>query len=325
MARTKTQTPQQVAPEVDQAAVSTALTALDAANRLQLVQNSALEVGEISGQVKTALFMRSVADRVIAQAFIQLKEGRKYKDLAIRDAAGDVRPIADLQEACELLFEKSYRTCAELAQNLELLGADLYDKAEQLKLTTKDYRAIRALPEDDQALIETTLGDAASREAVADLIETLTERHAKKLAEAQKKVSDAQEDAAAKDRIIANKSEREDQLLKKLAAYEGNQVPADDRLVTVVSATEEAGRDLEAATRDLWAAFEAADTVAADIFDKPLSEQDAAGARAAVARIRDQINRAAQQIAELQFNYENRLAPVLAGHEEHLLAGGAEG
>lgn len=325
MARKPNQTKQDAAPEVDQEAVSTALTALDAANKLELVQNSALAVGEISGQIKAAMFMRSVADRVIAQSFIQLKEGRKYKDLVIRDAAGNVRPVADLQEACEMLFDKSYRTCAELAQNLELLGADLYDKAEQLKLTTKDYRAIRALPEDDQALIESALGDATSREAVADLIETLTERHAKKLAEVQKKVSDAQEDAAAKDRIIANKNAREDELLKKLAAYEGNRVPADERLATVVAATEEAGRDLEAALRDFWAAFEAADTVSTDIFDQPLSDQDAAGARAAVARIRDQINRAATLLAELQFNYENRLAPVLAGHEEHILAGGAEG
>lgn len=319
MARTKNQTTQDPIPEADTAAVSTALTALDTANKLEILQSDALDVGKLVGRVEGMLFLRTCADRVIAEAFLQLKEGKKYKGLAIRDDSGDVRPCADLQEACEHFFGKSYRACAEIVQNYDLLGADLYDKAHQLGLQRNDYRAIRALPADDQTLIESALGDSTSREAVADLIETLTERHAKKLAEAQKKVVEAQEDAEAKDRIIANKNEREGDLLKKLAAYEGDRVPADERLETVVAATNEAGKALEDATRDLWAAFEAADTVAADIFDKPLAEQDAAGARTAVARIRDQINRAAALMAELQFNYENRLAPILAGHEEFLL------
>lgn len=324
MARKSNNTQPAPQPQVNEAAIAEDLQALETTHRLDTVQASALEVGKLVGRVESMLFLRTCGDRVIAETFRQLKDGRKYKDLVIDDGAGNIRPCGDLKEACEHFFGKSYTACAEILQNYEMLGAELYDKALQLGLQRNDYRAIRALPDDDQALIETTLADSSSREAVADLIETLTERHAKKLADAQKKVTEAQEDAEAKDRIIANKNAREDELLKKLAAYEGNRVPADERLETVVSATEEAGKDLESATRDLWAAFEAADTVAADIFDKPLSEQDAAGARTAIARIRDQINRAAAQLAELQFNFENRLQPILAGHEEFLLQSGDE-
>jgi chromosome segregation ATPase len=325
MARKKLEIARADIPQADAEVVTTAMQALDTINQMQVIQSSALEVGDIRGQVKTALFMRSIADRIVAQAFINLKEGKKYKDLQIKAPSGEVRQIADLQEACELLFDKSYRTCAELAQNLELLGADLYDKAEQLKLTTKDYRAIRALPTDDQALIESSLNGATDREAIAELIEELTERHAKKLAEAQKKVADAVEDSEAKDRVIAAKNERENDLLRQIARYEGDKVPADERLAAIVEATEESGKAVEDAVNDLWKAFEAADTVTADIFDKPLNEQDAVGARNAVARIRDQIQRAANAIAELQFNYDNRLAPVLSGHDGYELRTGTEG
>jgi hypothetical protein len=325
MARTKQEVVQEQKPEIDEEAVSNALVALDTVNQMQQVQDSALEVGKLVGRVETVLFMRACGDRVIAETFIQLKEGRKYKGLSIRDESGNVRPCADLKEACEFFLGKSYRACAEIVQNYELLGSDLYDKSLQLGLQRNDFRAIRALPADDQTLIESALGDSASREAVADLIETLTERHAAKLAESKAALAESKDDADAKDRIIQNKIEREGDLLKKIARYEGDKVPADERLETVVAATEESGKALEDSLRGMWVAFEAADTVSADIFEKPLSEQDAVGARAAVARIRDAINRAAHSLAELQFNCEQRLEPVLAGHEDFLLRAGSEG
>lgn len=312
-------------PELNEKAIATAVQTLDTVNQMQVVQASALDVGKLVGRAEGMLFLRTCADRVIAETFVQLKEGKKYKDLQITDTDGTVRQCGDIKEACEFFFGKSYTACAEIVQNYELLGSQLYDKALQLGLQRKDYRAIRALPSDDQALIETSLSDAGSREAVADLIEELTERHAKRLAEKDKKLDEIKEDAEAKDRIIASKNDRENELLKKLARYEGDKVPADERLSTVVEATEESGKALEKALRDMWVAFEAADTVATDIFDKPIAEQDAAGARVAVARIRDQIDRAAKLLGELQFNFENRLQAVLSGHEDFLLRTGSEG
>jgi len=189
-------------PAIDEAAVAADLQMADQGHlaALRKVQDSALDVGRLAGRIESMIFQRSVADRVIAEAFIQLRESKKYKDLLIDDENGNRRPVADLEEACLFLFGKSNRTCRELAQNYESLGAELYDKAQQIGLHTKDYRAIRALPSDDQALVQQAIESASDREAVTELLMELSERHARK-------VLQLQEDNAAKDQVIAQGKE----------------------------------------------------------------------------------------------------------------------
>lgn len=182
------------------------IQALDQVAVLRRTQDSALEVGRLAGRIESMLFLRSVADRVVAETFIQIREGKKYKDLLADDGNGNLRPVADLPEACDRLFGKSYRTCAELAQNYELLGSDLYDKAQQIGLQTKDYRAIRALPADDQALVQQTIETAADREDVADLISEIVERNARKLAEKDKKIADLEATLKAREKVLSEKS-----------------------------------------------------------------------------------------------------------------------
>lgn len=183
---------------------------------LERVQDAGLSVGRIAGRIESMLFLRTCADRVIAESFAELREGKKYKDLHFRDDTGNVRAYADLQEACAHLFGKSYRVCAELAQNYELLGSDLYDRAEQIGLHQKDYRALRALPADDQKLVTFALEGASDRDSVADLIGKLSERHAKKVAELEKQNAELKANTEVNHRLISGKNEKIDELAAKL-------------------------------------------------------------------------------------------------------------
>lgn len=203
-------------PALDAAVIaeeSQALTEVAARDRLQ---SSSLEVGKIVGRIESALFQTSVSEKIIAESFIQLREGKKYKDLEFLDAQGNRTRVSDLEEACELLFGKSYKTCSRIAQKYESLGPELFESAERLGLRRKDYQALQALPSDDQALIKTTIAEATDRDSVTDLIGELTERHAKKLAEKDRALADLSHQVQLKERRIQVLGEERDGLKEKL-------------------------------------------------------------------------------------------------------------
>lgn len=179
-------------------------------------QVSAFEVGQEIGRIQALKFMCDVSQKIIAETFIRIREGKKYKDLLVRDREGNVRRSQDLTDFCELVFGLSYRTVAELAQNYEALGSDLFEHAERIGLKTKDYRALRALPDDEQKLVQLTLAEAGDRESVADLIHELADRHAQERAALRKELEDAQADLKAKDKVLADKSEQLDAARAKL-------------------------------------------------------------------------------------------------------------
>ncbi len=203
-------------PALNAAVIAHESQALTEVGMRDQLQSSSLEVGKIVGRLESTLFLRHVADKMIAESFIQLREGKQYKALEFKDASGNMRHVADLQEACEILLGRSYRTCAEIAQNFELLGERIFESAERLGLRAKDYRALRTLPSDDQALIKTTIAEATDRDSVTDLIGELTERHAKKLAEKDKAIAELNKQVETKERRVKALGEERDTLNEQL-------------------------------------------------------------------------------------------------------------
>ncbi len=209
-------TPPADVPEPNHAVIEVDAAAMTEIGARERLQESSLEVGKIVGRIESALFLTSVSEKVIAESFIQLRESKKYKDLEFLNAQGNLTHVSDLEEACELLFGKTYRTCLRIAQKYESLGPELFESAERLGLRAKDYRALRALPSDDQALIKTTIAEATDRDSVTDLIGELTERHAKKLAEKDKAIAELNKQVETKERRVKALGEERDTLNEQL-------------------------------------------------------------------------------------------------------------
>lgn len=209
-------TPPADVPEPNHTVIEADSTAMTEVGLHERLQDSSLEVGKIVGRIESALFLTSVSEKVIAESFIQLRDGKKYKDLLIPNADGNLTNVSDLEEACELLFGKTYRTCLRIAQKYESLGPELFESAERLGLRRKDYQALQALPSDDQALIKTTIAEATDRDSVTDLIGELTERHAKKLAEKDRAIADLNKIMEIKERRVKALGEERDGLKEKL-------------------------------------------------------------------------------------------------------------
>lgn len=206
------------AEEIQVAGALAAITEeVNVVTALEERQISALEVGQEIGRIQALKFMCDVSQKIIVETFIRIREGKKYKDLLVRDREGNVRRSQDLPDFCELVFGLSYRTVAELAQNYEALGSDLFEHAERLGLKTKDYRALRALPAEEQKLVQITLAEAGDRESVVGLINELADRQAQERAALRKEIEDKDADIRAKDKLLEQKSDRLNDAEAKLA------------------------------------------------------------------------------------------------------------
>ena len=130
-----------------------------------------------------------------------------------RDDAGVVRYVGTLEEFCEVKLGKSRQRCYELSQNLRLLGPELYEQSERLGLRNIDYKALRALPEDDQVLIKQALEDSTSRDQVIDLMQEMAVKHAQARAAHEEALAEEKAESEGKDRLLAQKTQRINELV----------------------------------------------------------------------------------------------------------------
>jgi DNA-binding XRE family transcriptional regulator len=157
------------------------------------------------GRLEGLEFTRRVADVAVAQIFENVRTSKAYIGLPYIDEAGKPATIADFEEFCEIKLGKSYRRCLELSQNLRALGPELYEQTEKLGLRNVDYKALRALPGDEQALIKKAIEETQSRDEVLELLQEMAAKHHHEKAVLAKKVEDAEATVEALEKVSANK------------------------------------------------------------------------------------------------------------------------
>lgn len=189
----------------------------------QAVMDSA-DVAKALGRIEAANFFSRVGDLVVAQAFIDLRNSKKYKNYPYRDGEGKVRTCENLEEFCAAHLGKSYKRCFTLAQNLNLLGSDLYEAAERIGFRARDYTALKALPPGEREVVKQALA-SESKEQVLDLLQDLAERHAREREDATKAAEDLTADLAARDKLLKDRTDKVETLrveLEKLKSLPPN-------------------------------------------------------------------------------------------------------
>jgi hypothetical protein len=167
------------------------------------------------GQIEGLDFLRRVADVATAQVFEKLKDNKSYKNLPYKDVDGNLRHVADLEEFCSAFLSKSYRRCQELSKNLHLLGPDLYESAERIGFRARDYRALKALPAEDQAVVKQALA-SESKEEVLGILEDLAARHHAEREAAKKEAAELKADLEARAQVLEAKTKTLDRTQEEL-------------------------------------------------------------------------------------------------------------
>lgn len=169
------------------------------------------------GQIDSFEFMRRVADVATAQIFENVRKTGAYKGFPYIATDGRHATVASLDEFCEIKLGKSYRRCMDLSQNLRTLGPDLYEQSERLGLRNVDYKALRALPADDQEIIRQAIEEAKSRDEVLTILQEMAVKHATEKAELTMQAEGAKADYEALDKHFANTTQRADEAERELA------------------------------------------------------------------------------------------------------------
>lgn len=246
-----------VAPTSILAEVTSAANAMSAADMV-LLESSELYMA--IGRIQFAHFVETVSARVIAESYLQAKEiFKKIKHLPVRGRDGKTETVSDLDQFCAVVLGKTARRCRQHAENLHLLGPELFEQAEAVGLRQRDYAAIKALPDDSRLAVAQAI-ESGDRSAVIDLVQELAARTEVE----KKKRVDAEQTAEARARLLSEATEKNLRLQEKLR---NPYVPDPDSVAQT--------QEQEAALKELQAAFALAHTntmrvaaVCSDVFDR---------------------------------------------------------
>ena len=142
----------------------------------------------------------------------QMKESKAYKGMKVPTAEGVIETINTFEQLCEALGT-SRRKVDEDIQNLNVLGEEFMESAQRLGLGYRDFRRLRALPEDDRALIIEGEKVGNDPDALKDLLEELAAKRAKD----KTVITEAKADKDALEKVLAAKNKTLDAAQTELA------------------------------------------------------------------------------------------------------------
>ena len=202
-------------------ATMTEAQVVEVQNTSALVDQAVLDAESIHkaiGRIEGLEFLRRVGDVAVAQIFSEVRKSKNYKGLPYHDEEGNLRHVEDFDEFCRVKLGKSYTRCYELSQNLHTLGPDLYESAERIGFRARDYRALKALPPEEQEIVKEALA-SESKEQVVDLLQDMAERHKAERDASKKEREELQADMEARDKLLKSKTDKLDEAALELERF----------------------------------------------------------------------------------------------------------
>lgn len=155
------------------------------------------------GQIEAFEFINKLATVATLKLLAKTKESKSYVGLTYKDENNELATIATWEQFCSQKLNVSRRTIDDRLVNLSSFGEDFFEASKNLGLGVKDLRKLRQLPEEDQTLIiESEAIDAGDKEAVKDLIDDLTTKHAKEKKILEQRVSESEAVANARQKLV---------------------------------------------------------------------------------------------------------------------------
>ncbi len=142
----------------------------------------------------------------------QMKESKAYKGMKIPTAEGVIETINTFEQFCEAMGT-SRRKVDEDIQNLNTFGEEFMEAAKRIGLGYRDLRRLRALPEDDRALIIEGEKVGNDPDALKDLLEELAAKRAKD----RDIIKEAKADKDALEKVLTTKNKTLDAAQTELA------------------------------------------------------------------------------------------------------------
>ena len=134
------------------------------------------EAGINIGRVEAFDFMTTVVNSSLIVTYENVKKTKGWKHLR-NPKSDDGRHFQSLEEFCKVKLGKSYSRMRELSTNRKLIGEAAFEQAEKIGLRQSDFRAIKALPPNQQEIIRKGLEDGADLETVKSALHSLSKEY----------------------------------------------------------------------------------------------------------------------------------------------------
>ncbi|QFU23762.1 hypothetical protein FM038_017340 [Shewanella eurypsychrophilus] len=139
----------------------------------------------------------------------EIKESRAYKGLTYTNDKGELLTVSGWGECCQYILGGSQQHIDERLNNLTMFGEEFFEASQNMGLGYRDLRKLRQLPEEEQALvIDCEAIDTGDKEAVKELIEDLTDKHAKEKVQLKEQLDESQKLATVRNNLLQDANSR---------------------------------------------------------------------------------------------------------------------
>lgn len=190
-------------------------------------------LNQMLGQIQMGRAFAKFADVVSISKLAHIKETKMYRALAGKTGVDrDGNEITDVGtwEGFCLVIGTTRSTADEEILNFKAFGESALEDLSRIGAGIRELRQLRKLPDDEkQALIEAA--KTGNKETFIELAEEIISKHAREKESLNKQVEELSADREAKDRVIADKSAKLDEVetelvktKKRIAKIEPDQV-----------------------------------------------------------------------------------------------------
>lgn len=207
------------------------IAVVDAKNVLASKQDALMQLG----QIQAFNFIGKLVTVTELKLLQNIKETHSYKGLTYKNEKEELVTVTTWEECCQHILKTDRRNIDNRLVNLEHFGNEFFEASQNMGLGYRDLRKLRQLPEADQTLIiESEAIDAGDKEAVKELIEDLSARHAKEKEALTAQLSDSKAIAKARQKLVENANNQVAEKTEELEKLrESNQYSSTDWLKQV--------------------------------------------------------------------------------------------
>lgn len=198
-------------------------------------QNLTFEKAQILeqvGAIKMAAITRKFVSVTEIEMLAGIKKSKLYKDLPLLLNGKSVF-VTTWEQFCNAIGS-SVETVDNNIRNYQRMGAEFFEYANEVGIPQRVLGQIGRLPEDDrQMVIEMAQQEDTTKDSVLKVLEQVMAKNAAEKeqatiekAELEARLKDLEETAEAKDKIIADKNKKVDELAEKLAKKQTGKEPS---------------------------------------------------------------------------------------------------
>lgn len=192
---------------------------VDAANTLAAAQEAYSDerdlLNQLLGQAQMAEAIAKFSLTVSTSKLAYVKENKLYRALQGKKSANGQQFSGTWEEFCGLLGMSRQKADLDI-ENLRVFGEEALESMSRMGIGYRELRQFRKLPEDQKtALIE--VAKSGDKESFVELAEEVIAKHAKEKAALKKEATDLKADLEAKEKVMADKNNKIDQLSAELA------------------------------------------------------------------------------------------------------------